>query len=187
MKMTPHYCQLFCKQADKPAVDASLNRDFGRIQEWCNHWCMILNPNKTKALVVRRSRTMSHPHGDLDLSGVSIRTSANLNILGMKFDRKLTFKDLVHGIVSRVSQKIGILRLVKSIFVDTSVLLHCYFAFVIPIIAYCLQCGGQLLNVIFSILSAMCTVFSGQALPRSEFLVVQSLTSCGWAKYVVQG
>ena len=67
---------------------------------------------------------MSPPHGDLVLSGVSIRASPNLDILGVKFDSKLTFEDHVRGIVSRVSQRILILRLVKSIFVDTSVLLR---------------------------------------------------------------
>ena len=36
-----------CKPADRPAIAASLNRDLARMQEWCNHWCMILNPNKT--------------------------------------------------------------------------------------------------------------------------------------------
>ena len=40
------------KLADRHAVAASLNMDLARIQECCNHWCMILNPNKTKALVV---------------------------------------------------------------------------------------------------------------------------------------
>ena len=35
----------------------------------------------------------------------------------------------LRGIVSHVSQKIGILRLVKRIFVDTNVLLRCFFAF----------------------------------------------------------
>ena len=40
------------------------------------------------------------------------------------------------GIVSYISQRIGILRLVKRIFVDTSMLLHCYFAFVLPIVEY---------------------------------------------------
>ena len=71
---------------------------------------MILNPNKTKALVVSRSWTVSPPHGDLVLSGVSIRASPNLDIFGMKFefDRKLTFEDHVRGIVSRISQRIGI-------------------------------------------------------------------------------
>ena len=32
----------------------------------------ILNPDKTKALVVSRSMTVNPPHGDLVLSGVSI-------------------------------------------------------------------------------------------------------------------
>ena len=31
------------KPADRPAV----NWDLARILEWCNHWCMILNPNKS--------------------------------------------------------------------------------------------------------------------------------------------
>ena len=55
----------------------------------------------------------------------------------MKFDSRLTFEDHVLGIISRVSQKNGILRWVQRVFVDTSVLLRCYYAFVLPIIEYC--------------------------------------------------
>ena len=36
------------KPADRPAVPASLNRELARIQEWSNHLCMTLNPNKYK-------------------------------------------------------------------------------------------------------------------------------------------
>ena len=53
------------KPADRPAVVVFLNKDLARIQEWCNHWCMILNSNKTRALVVSRPRTVSPSHGDL--------------------------------------------------------------------------------------------------------------------------
>ena len=74
------------KPADRFAVAASLNSDLARIQEWCNHWWMILNLNKTKALVVGWSRTVNHPHGNLLLSGVFIRANPNLYILGVKFD-----------------------------------------------------------------------------------------------------
>ena len=106
----------------KPArVLARINRVLAGIQEECTHWSTILNPIKTKALVVSRSRTVNPPHGDLVLSGVYIRASPNLDILGMKFDSKLTFEDHEHGIVSPVSQRIGILKLVNCIFVDTSV------------------------------------------------------------------
>ena len=71
--------------------------------------------------MVSRSRTVDPPDGDLVLSGVSICASPNLDILGVKYDSKLTFEEHVRGIVSRVSQRIGILRLVKSVFMDTCV------------------------------------------------------------------
>ena len=51
------------KPADRLAVAASLNRDLVGIQEWCNHLCMILNPNKTKDLVAGHL-----PHCDLVVS-----------------------------------------------------------------------------------------------------------------------
>ena len=65
---------------------------------------MIVNPNKTKALVVSRSRTVNPPHCDLVLSRVFISSGANLDILGLKFDIRLTFENHVRGIVSSVSQ-----------------------------------------------------------------------------------
>ena len=35
-------------------VAVSLNRDFGKISEWCDHWEMKLNESKTKTLIVSR-------------------------------------------------------------------------------------------------------------------------------------
>ena len=73
-------------------------------------------------------------HGDLVLYGVYdlyiIKIKGflsalvpTLGILGVKFDKKLTFEDHVRGIDYRVSQRISILRLLKRIFVVTL----CYF------------------------------------------------------------
>ena len=87
------------KPADRPAVAASRNRDLARIQECRNDWSMIVNPNKTNALEVSGSRTVNPPHGDLILSGVSICASPSLDILGVKFNCKLTFEEHVLGIV----------------------------------------------------------------------------------------
>ena len=61
----------------------------------------------------------------------------------MKFDSMLIFEDHVRGIVSRVSLRIGILRLVKRIFMDTSILLRWYFEFVLQILEYCSQLWGS--------------------------------------------
>ena len=61
----------------------------------------------------------------------------------MKFDSKLTFEDHVRRIIYSVSQRIGILRLVKHVFVDTSLLIRCYFEFVLPILEYCSPVWGS--------------------------------------------
>ena len=107
MLMTPHYWQLFASQQTGKLL-LPPNSDLARMLEWSNHWCMMLTLNKTKALVVSRSRTVNAPHGGLVLSGVCICASPNHDILGMKFASRLTFKVHVCGIVSGVSQRIGI-------------------------------------------------------------------------------
>ena len=84
---------------------------------------------------------------------VSIRANSNLDILGVKLRSNLTFENHVRGIVYRVSQRIGILRLVNSIIVDTSVLLRCHFAFVLPVLEYCSPVWGSVPGI-----------FDGQAL-----------------------
>ena len=86
---------------------------------------------------------MSPLNGDLVLAGVSIRASPNLDILGMKYNRKLTIEDHVRGIVSVVAKRIGILWLVKHIFVDTSVLLCCNYSLVLLILEYCSPVWGS--------------------------------------------
>ena len=89
---------------------------------------MILNPK-----VVSSSRTVSPPHGELDLPGflsklVPTSTSSSSSLIATSIE------DHVHGIVSHVSQRLVILRLVKRIFLNNSI--RCYFAFVISILEY---------------------------------------------------
>ena len=150
------------KPSDRPAVAASLNRDLARIQQWCNHCYIILNPNKIKALVVSRSRTVNSPMVTLSCLGFPFAIPRHS---WLEVDNKLTFEDHVCAIVSRVSQRICIFRLVKGVFVDTSVSFRYYYSFFLPII-HVLWCGGLLLNVIFGFSSAWCIRWPGFALIR---------------------
>ena len=49
----------------------------------------------------------------------------------------------MRGVVSRVSQRICILRMVTGVDADTSVLLRCYYAFILPILEYCSLVWGS--------------------------------------------
>ena len=132
------------KPADRPAVAASLNRDLARIQEWYNHWCMIQNLDKTKGWVV-----IVDP-------GLWTLPMVNWSCLGLPFALVPTSTFLAWSlsagspskticvVLSPVSLKeFVILRLVKRVFVDTSVLLRCYCAFVFAILEYCSPVWGS--------------------------------------------
>ena len=67
--------------------------------------------------------------------------------------------------VSCVSQRISILTLLERVFVDTSVLLRCYRAFVIPILKYCFpvwgfaaECHLQLLDRQVYLVARLCPI-----------------------------
>ena len=186
MQMTPRYQQLLVSQQTDLLLLPPLTGTWLRFRSGAiTAWCMILNPNKTKALMVNRSRTVNPPHGDLVLPGVSICASPNLDILCLKFASKLTIEDHVHGIVYRVSQKISILRLVKRIFLLTAL---CYFVSIMNLfsqsLSVVLRCEGRLLNVTFSSRAPGVRRQPDLALIRVSCHCV--ITLCCWILYVAK-
>ena len=146
------------KPADRPAVAASLYKELARNQEWCNHWCMILNPNKIKALFFSRSRTVNPPYGDVVLSVVSIPSSPNLDILGVKFDNKLTFEGHMRGIVSSISLReftfyLGWCNVYLLRHLCVTSLLFCYCS---PVWGSAAECHSQLLESQVYSLARLC-------------------------------
>ena len=73
----------------------------------------------------------------------------------------------------------------KSVFVDTSVLLRCYDAFVLQSLSIILRCVGLLLKVIFNFSSARCIRWPGFVLIRLSHRCVIELmllhcVCCTW-------
>ena len=60
------------------AVAESLNRDLGRVSEWCNLWGMKLNESKTKTMIVSRSRTMHPQSPSLTIGDTVLKESVDL-------------------------------------------------------------------------------------------------------------
>ena len=128
-----------------PSDTASLNRDSARIRPGTWYW------------ILTKLRLLSL--ADPGLSTLPMVTWSCLGFLSELVPTstslvcKLTFEDNVCGSAYSVSQRIGILRLMKLIFVDKSV----YFIAILHLFSQSfnivLQCGGQLLNVTISFLS----------------------------------
>ena len=97
---------------------------------------MKLNASKTKTAIVSRSRQfiLLTP---LTLDGTVLEESADLVILGVTFDAKMTFERHLHSVSSAAAQRLGIMRKSWQVFHDRSLLVRSFWS-----IAQ--QCGALL-------------------------------------------
>ena len=101
---------------------------------WCNLWGMKLNATKT--MIVSRSRTVHPQLTPLTLDGTMLKESADLFILGVTFDAKMTCEKHLRSVSSAAAQRLGIMRKSWRVFHDRSLLLRSFGFFVLPVLEY---------------------------------------------------
>ena len=77
---------------ERASVSESMDRDLNRVSVWCDLWGMKLNASKTKTMIISRSPTVHLQLTLLTLDGTVLRESADLVILEVTFDAKMTFE-----------------------------------------------------------------------------------------------
>ena len=140
------------KPADRPAVAVSLNRDLARIQEWCNRQCMILNPNKTKTLVVSWSRTVGPPPWCYSQPRLPLR-----EVWQQAYHRRICAWDCFLCLSENWYFEVGETYICGHLCVTSLLFLHLFS----QSLSIVLRCGGQLLNVTFNFLSGRCIRWQG--------------------------
>ena len=119
------------------AVAESLIRNLGRVSEWCDLWGMKLNANKTKIMIVSRSRTMHPQPPPLTIGGTVLKEADDLVILEVTFDSKMTFEKHLRLVSRAASQKLGILRKSWRVFHDRLLLERYFQGLALPVLEYC--------------------------------------------------
>ena len=71
-----------------------------KVSEWCDLWGMKFNASKAKTKIASRSRTMHPQSPALTIGGTVMKESDDLVILGVTIDSKMTFEQLLNGLVS---------------------------------------------------------------------------------------
>ena len=74
---------------------------------------------------------------ELVIDNTDIENVLELKLLGVLFDSKLTFEMHIRNITSIVSQKVGILRKCWQTFQDDTLVMKCFYAFILPFFEYC--------------------------------------------------
>ena len=118
---------------DRSSVAAALNDDLDVISDWNSRWGMLVNPSKTKGMLI--SRTVEPLFPDLVIDDFVVKMVSESKILGFILDSKLTFEKKVRAIAAL--RKVGILRKTMSVFRDVAVVVKCFWAFILPVLEYC--------------------------------------------------
>ena len=119
------------------SVAASLNDDLAVISDLCRRWGMLINPSKTREMLISRSRSVEPLFPDLVVDGTVVEMVSELKILGVILDSKLAFENQVRAIAASASTRVGILRKIMSVFRDVAVVAKCFWAFILPVLEYC--------------------------------------------------
>ena len=165
------FLEVVRKPADRPAVAASLNKDLARILEWYNHWCLILNPNKTKSFVV-----IVYP-------GLSTIPMVTWTCLGFPFALVPTLAFLAWSLTSSSHLKtmcvVCLSCLSKNWYFEVGEACLCEHLCVASLLLCICSPNPRVLFYSMGVCCWMLSsasrapgVFGGQALPWSDFLVV---------------
>ena len=82
---------------------------------------MLVNPSKTRGMLISRSRTVEPLFPDLVVGGTVVEMVTELKFFCIILDSKLAFEKQVRAIAASAKRKVGILRKTMGIFRDVVV------------------------------------------------------------------
>ena len=93
----------------------------------CGVTCGGMKLNASKTMIVSRSCTVHPQLTTLILDGTVLKESADLVILVVTFDAKMTLEKHLHTVSSAAARRLGIMRKSWQVFHDRSLLLRSFF------------------------------------------------------------
>ena len=114
---------------ERVAVTECMNREPRRVSVRCDLWGVKLNASKTKTMIVSRICTV-HPQSTLlTLDGTVLNEPADLVILAVTFDVKMTIQEHL--------RRFPVMQLIGLGSHHRLLLLRSFWSFILPVLEYC--------------------------------------------------
>ena len=125
---------LWTSYANKRVTYLRLQHALDDIQKWCSKWRIKLNVTKTQLVTFSHAKTKM----TLKLFGESIHEQNELTLLGVTFDKKLSFTNHCRSKASKAMQRVRLLRLVsgQKWGANSRTLLKLYKQYIRPVLEY---------------------------------------------------
>ena len=133
---------------DRSTAANAINADLLTIQRWADTWRAKFNDNKTLALTLSRARDAHDSHPPLLLGSHALDEMAQLSIVGLTINRRLSWGEHIRKLAMRAAQQLGALRRARRC-LPQSALLAAYKGTVRARIEYLspVWCGGPRTNL----------------------------------------
>lgn len=90
-----------------------LQESLDLVETWSRQWQVKIAAEKTQACIFSRMQDVNN-NPDIFISGRLLPHQESLSILGVKFDKHLTFGDHVKNLAQKASQRLSVLRRIKG-------------------------------------------------------------------------
>ena len=128
--------RIWTHAANAKWVKVKLSKTLKLIEAWCSKWRIKLNAGKTQLIVF--SVGPKPELIDLELFGEPIIQTQTAKLLGILFDRMLSFKDHMKDLMPKVYRRLNLLKLLKGTNWGARpyILLKAYKCFIRPVLEY---------------------------------------------------
>ena len=113
-----------------------LQKSLNLLEGWCRRWRVKLNGDKSKLVLIARTREKSGENHALHLFNDVIRPVPCAKFLGVEIDKNLSFKNHVDSICKRANTRLNVLKVLSRSGTDAATLMRIYKIYVRPIIEY---------------------------------------------------
>ena len=97
-------------------LEQNLNSSVAEIAEWAAFNKLPINESKTKAILITGKRLPSKINYEmaLTINGTKLEVVPSVKLLGLEIDSELSFNSHVEKLCTKLSQRIGILKKIRS-------------------------------------------------------------------------
>ena len=128
--------EIWTHAANAKWIKIKLSKALKLIGAWCSKWRIKLNAGKTQLIVL--SVGFKPELIDLELFGEPIFQTQTAKLLGILFDRRLSFDDLMKDLMAKVYRRLNLLKLLKGTNWGARpyTILKAYKCFIRPVLEY---------------------------------------------------
>ena len=126
---------LFKSGSNLSDMEDELNSEFTKISTWLKTNKLSLNIGKTHFMLFTNKKRKDH-YVNIMIDGTKIEEVKKTKFLGVIIDNKLSWKDHVAHVASKVSRGMGVILKARN-YLNRKSLLTLYYTFVYPYLTYC--------------------------------------------------